>query len=153
MSDPQKVPKVIEAEKFVIRDSTGTVRAQLGDLGDDSIGLCLSDREGRRRAELLIGNDGTLGLQLWDDNEIPRVILSLDSDRPDIATPALSFNGRDGLGGMSLSVGPDGDSMLSLRDREGMGIGLGLSPRSGGSCGLAVWADGTIICTVPSLSK
>src|SRR2546425_9215993 len=46
----QGVPKAMEAERFVLRDTGGRVRAALGMEADGSVGLWLLDSAGKTRA-------------------------------------------------------------------------------------------------------
>jgi hypothetical protein len=111
-------PKVVEAEKFVLRDSTGKIRAELGEGEGSAIGLKLFDGNGRCRAELVVASDGGSGLQLRDDNGKLRVILSLDQDEATVATPSLSMNARDGKNGVNLLV-TSYDAALVFRGEDG----------------------------------
>jgi hypothetical protein len=106
--------KVIEAERFVLRDSRGHIRAELGEGDAHSIALKLYDGQGRCRIELVVASDGASGLQFWDEQGTPRVILALDADQPYIAAPSLSLNGKDGRGGVVLSVAPDGSPSVDF---------------------------------------
>src|SRR5262245_14707376 len=150
MSEPANVSKVIEAERFVLRDSAGRIRAELGETQHGAIGLHLYDDHGKVRAELVVARDGASGLQLRDEAEFPRVILYLDTDRPDIATPGLSLNSRDGKGNIGLSVGPDGSSSVDFRGKEKQSVGMIFSEAEGGSRLLRLWQDGKVVFAFPS---
>ncbi|MBI1913441.1 MAG: hypothetical protein HYS12_01595 [Planctomycetes bacterium] len=153
MSDPSNAAKVIEAEKFVLRDSSGKVRAELGDLGHDSIGLRLFDGEGRERAVLLVAKDGAVGLQLSDDTGFPRAMLGLDPDSPHIATPVFSLNSREGIGGLALYVSPDGVSGLDFRNKlDEDGVGLTISGPGSTVTTLDFWAGEKVVFQVPPQS-
>ena len=104
---PTPVANTLEAERFVLRDGAGNVRASLGlrpdgtaalALADDTqrerlvlsvtapglAGLDLSDRAGQLRAGLNVRADGTAQLSLLDQADRPRVELKSHGDgRPD----------------------------------------------------------------------
>jgi hypothetical protein len=106
--------KIVEAERFVLRDSNGRIRAELGAGEASSIGLKLYDGKGHVRVEVVVAKDGASGLQLWDEHGMPRVILALDPDQPYVAAPSLSLTGKDGRGGVVLSVAPDGSPSVDF---------------------------------------
>ena len=68
---PRKVAQVIEAEKFVVRDKSGKVRAALQTSAKDEPSLDLYDKNGKNRAKLAILEVGgpTPLLFLLDRNE------------------------------------------------------------------------------------
>ena len=116
---PAEEAKVVEAERFVLRDTDGRIRAELGAGEAGSIGLKLYDRQSRCRIELFVAKDGVPGMQLWDENEMPRVILALDRDEPYIAAPSLSLTAKGGSAGVLLSVAPDGSPSIDfMKDRK-----------------------------------
>ena len=82
---PSKVAKVIEAEKFVVRDKSGKVRAELSMSADGSPQLILRSSEGKSGAVLAVGTDGSPSLVLYDRNDKPRIGLSVSADgSPDL---------------------------------------------------------------------
>lgn len=58
------VSKVVEAERFLLRDAKGRVRARLTVMGDGRPVLGLYDRNGTRRATLGLKKDGAPYLRL-----------------------------------------------------------------------------------------
>ena len=110
----EKAAKVIETERFVLRDSQGRVRAELGEGTQHAVALKPFDEHQRCRVEVVVAADGTAGIQFWDEGGLPRVILALDPDKPYIAAPSLSLTGRDGQSGVVLSVAPDGTPSISF---------------------------------------
>ncbi len=71
-----KVVKVIEAEKFVLRDGQGRQRAELFAHKDVS-GLAFSDQKGRVRIVMGVDKDSQT-FHLMNENQIPRVSIGLD---------------------------------------------------------------------------
>jgi hypothetical protein len=103
MADAEK-PKVVEAERFVLRDSSGNVRAEIGISTRQVAALKLYDGAGRCRVELLVTKDGTSGLQFQDQDGTPRVVVYLDQVEQQTGNPCLSLVGKDGKVFAELSV-------------------------------------------------
>jgi mono/diheme cytochrome c family protein len=87
----QQVPRVVEAERFVLRDSGGKVRAELA-CPDDRPCLCLLDEKGNCRTRLALLGDGSAVVSLYD---------------------------ADGTGRVVLRVQPGGEPSLDLVDKQG----------------------------------
>ena len=107
--------RVVEANRFILKDATGTVRAALGFSRDGSPGLTIVDKQGSPRIGLLVkGEDG------W---------------------PSLGFTGRDGKPLVALVVEPDGSSSLGLSAKDASrGIVLGV--RSNGETTIVRFSQG-----------
>jgi hypothetical protein len=108
-------PRVVEAERFVLRDVAGRTRAELRVAGDHSVALRFKDADGMPRltvgmengAALIVLNEnrgklraglvalphGAPGLSLYDASGKPRAELSLMRD----GTPVVTFSDRDGF--------------------------------------------------------
>jgi hypothetical protein len=56
----------IEARQFVLRDSSGRVRAALGSSREGAVGLNLDDASGRTLLTLDVDGNGSPGLDLYD---------------------------------------------------------------------------------------
>lgn len=87
--------RAIEAERFVVRDEHGSVRAVLGvGIGssnrEEAVGLRLAARDGASRAELFLDFDGTPFLRLQDREG--KVALQADVAPDD--TPGVVLWGR-----------------------------------------------------------
>ncbi len=85
-----KVAKVIEAEKFILRDTNGEVRVALVTLDDGNSALVLFDKGGRMRVRLDTASFGGVGLNLFDKDGKGRAALSLTP----IGMPILSLAKR-----------------------------------------------------------
>jgi len=55
---PRSSARIVEAERILIRDDGGRIRAALGLAADGASTLALADREGTLRATLTVGPDG-----------------------------------------------------------------------------------------------
>lgn len=112
---PSKVPKVVEAEQFVIRDAGGMQRASLGVLPGGAVGLLLTDKDGKRRAVLSVSADGYPGMVLADKDEMLRALLLVAADGI-----VLGLKDKDGKtrAGMDVSADDIGHLYLNL-DKHG----------------------------------
>ncbi len=119
---------VIQAQRFVLRDQDGLIRAILGVQPDGSTRFALQDRDGRPRLQLTLLGDGSPGVALKDREGRNRAVLALPPD--DMAQ--LVFADRDGYNRASLGLSVDHGSTLMLADPNG-------EPRAF----LAVGVDGT----------
>jgi len=74
-----RVPKAMEAERFVLRDTGGRVRAALGMEADGSVGLWLLDSAGKTRAGVGVSREGSPVMALAD--QTGKVTPFADTDR------------------------------------------------------------------------
>lgn len=102
------VPDTVEAQQFLLRDSTGKLRGAMGVLPDGAVGLNLSDTNGRTRITVDLASSGTPGVDLYDQDGKVR------------ATMALGEAGQPGLG----LYGPNGHLRTSLDVPGGKTAGL-----------------------------
>ncbi len=138
-------PKIIEAQGFVLKDSSGRVRGQLktipggfpefallDDQGNDGVRLSTArdnsssldffDR-GQPRIELSASSDGTARLQMTDDDDENRLALFLRND----GTTGQAF--ESDTRGFHVGVQPDGMAGLCVVDEQGRELDrLGLLP-------------------------
>ena len=99
MGQARPAGKVIEAEQFILRDASGTMRADLSAGAESGVGLFLFDRRGGARAGLMVEADGTPKLFLFDKNSMAAAWLSVVE-----GTPALQLKGSDGVDRAWLEV-------------------------------------------------
>jgi hypothetical protein len=137
-STPAPVANTLEAERFVLRDGAGNVRATLGLRPDGSAALALaddtqqdravlsvtapgqasvdlSDRAGHLRAGLGVRADGTAQLALLDQTDRPRVELKAYGD----GRPSLALLDQSGRPRSLLALTAEGATGLTLYDRNG----------------------------------
>ena len=107
---PNKVPEVIEARKFVLKDSKGNGRAALTVTPDNSPLLLLNQPDGTLGVTLTVGPQGRPMLSLYDKRGNPRALLSLDAD----GSAGLSFGGADGKTRAGLAVTSEKSAGLIL---------------------------------------
>lgn len=85
----RKVPRVVEAEKFVLKDAKGDVRGML-----------------------MMAPDGSPSLALFGQGT---VLLSVGAD----GEPSLALLGKDKKGVAAIGVGSDGSPGLAIMDKSG----------------------------------
>jgi len=117
------VSKVVEAERFVLRDTNGKLRATLVVAADGTSGLSFFDQNGKGRLRLYVATSGP-SLALADQNEKLRATLAIDAD----GTPGLAlFDQNEGIRAV-LALLSDGAPTLALADQNGKSrVGLGVS--------------------------
>lgn len=108
----------IAANRFVLVDRQGHVRAQLGQWSDGSPVFQLDSRSGHERLLLIAGEDGASGLRILDSTGVHRVYLQTGRDR----WPELILTGPDGAARLRLTTGPDGTGRVLARDANGVSI-------------------------------
>jgi hypothetical protein len=128
--------RVIEATRFLVRDTNGVPRCVLGEHVDGSFGLVVSDAEARGRAALalhpsgdvtldfqrtdgalacrLISRESLSGLTLSDPSGNPRLLAALDED----SRPTLTLLGAGLRPRAELKVTAEGPATLDLYDGE-----------------------------------
>jgi hypothetical protein len=126
--------RVMEADKFVVRDEKGVTRCVLGRHVGGDVGLLLSDGEGRQRAYLAVAETGDLtldctrgegqlacrlglrgdviGLTLADAQGSPRLLAGVDEE----GLPAVTFLTPDMKPRVELKVTREGPGVLDLYD-------------------------------------
>jgi hypothetical protein len=148
-AQPSNLTRVVEAEKFFLRDANGKSRAGLFTTPDGSPTLTLNDKEGEPRMLMTVGQDGTPVIALQDKNDILRAVLTVEAGGASLSfhdkdggqrsklyldksgSPALGFWGKSVLDKgvrprVLLVLSPDGSPRLSLTSKDGKPrIGLG----------------------------
>jgi hypothetical protein len=106
----------VEAEEFVVRDSTGMRRAKLGMSVDGWVRLRLFDEDGQRCVSLGVAPDGSARLRLYDQYGAPRAGLAVF---PESAGEGLVLNDQAGNPRMTFSLLDDGAADLRILDAGG----------------------------------
>ena len=107
--------KVVEAQKFSVRDANGVVRAQLGVAGG-TVELNLADKGGMQRLSVHVDPDGSPGLMLIEkDGKTVRGEMSLKADQ----RMYLALGDRNAKPRLWLEAKPDGSSGVSVMDKDG----------------------------------
>jgi hypothetical protein len=129
-----RLAEVVEAERFVVRDGEGHVRAVIGVNQDGASRIVLQDRDGRERLRLSLLPDGSPGMTFADREGRSRAVLGLLPDE----TSTLVFADRWGMTRAVLGLSPDESSTLVFADRNGEArVGVGIE--SDGSAGVTLY--------------
>lgn len=105
--------KVLEAERFVLRDAEGRYRAELGFIDGASV-LLLNDRDGRPGAALSVFPDGPRRLSLLDREGRTRSVLTARVD----GDSGLRLFDQNLVHRASLDVMEDGRPILRLANKQ-----------------------------------
>ena len=92
MAETSTVTDTVEAQQFLLRDSTGKLRGSMGVLSDGAVGLNLSDPNGRTRITVDLASNGTPGVDLYDQDGKERATMALG----DAGEPGVGLYGPDG---------------------------------------------------------
>lgn len=109
---PRKIAKVLEAERFVLRDADGTSRAELGMLEGASI-LLLNDEDGMPGVALSVVPNGPRKVSLLDKNGKTRSVLTARAD----GDSGLRLFDKNRAHRASLDVMADGRAILRLANQ------------------------------------
>jgi hypothetical protein len=117
-------PPAIEASAFVLKDSSGAVRARLGIDGEDKTNLIFYAPDGKVRAVLGTFDDGEPYLEFCDERENTRFYAGILEDNPGIfllsregGLRAMLSADADGTGRVMVTAGLDGP-LVSLYAKE-----------------------------------
>ena len=110
--------KVVEAEKFVLRDKDGRQRGSWGVDPDGSTALSLRDKDGKERGIWVVSPEWGTALILCDPDGKLRGDWTV---RPDGST-RLSLRDKDGRQRGGWAMLPDGTASLSIYDEQGNSV-------------------------------
>jgi hypothetical protein len=105
----------VEARQFVLRDSSGRVRAALGSNPDGAVGLNLDDASGRTLLTLDVDANSSPGLDLYDQNGEQRAIIAISRQ----GTPGIGLYDANGRLRTSLDVPAANTPGLAFYDSNG----------------------------------
>jgi hypothetical protein len=107
---PQSPSGSLEVQNLMVRDQNGAIRAWLGEK-NGKLALDLKDRQGKLRAALGLGADGSPALVLYDEKQRVRAELQLWPN----GEPRLTLRDKSSLEGKTEQHAPnDLDNQLSL---------------------------------------
>ena len=136
MGQAQSRERVVEAQQFLVRDSTGEVRAALG-LSDGDPKLILFDKDGTSRAALSLVPSGSPFLTLADRDGRPRAALTVLPD----GSPILTFSDATITERIEIRLRDEGVPDLRLYEKDGKTLSGRLTTVSG-SPSLALFRSG-----------
>jgi len=107
--------RVVEAQKFVVRDASGRVRAELGPTDSDTeLALRFRDQRGAQRLTVGMENETAL-LVLGDQTGRPRAGLVTLAE----GAPGLTLYDRTGRARVELGLAREGEPRVALLDARG----------------------------------
>lgn len=109
------VPDTLEAQQFLLRDSSGKLRAAMGVTSDGAVGINLDDATGHTRLTIDLDASGDPGVDLYDPNGQRRVTIALGST----GEPGIGLYGPDGHLRTSLDVPKKDTAGLSFYHDNG----------------------------------
>jgi len=119
----------LEAERLVLRDAAGDMRAELAPRKDGTLAFALYDTHGNLRTELSVDAGGLGGFRLAGENGQPGLVVTPKSLRfadtdgaAFLASTSLGLTAwgvGDARSGVWIGTRPDGTSAVNLADRQG----------------------------------
>lgn len=108
---------VVEAERFVLRDATGAIRARLSADSQGRASLAILDKREKSRVALGVSADGAPVLVFGDaDGRTTRLEMSIKPD----GTTAIGLGDSTGKFRATMEVKGDGSSHVFLVDEKGL---------------------------------
>jgi len=114
MGQASPQPRIVEAERFIVKDSTG-IKAVLGAGPSQEVILAFVDRSGRPRVSLTLDADGFPMLTLSGRTAKEGLSLNVLST----GLVALNLTDMNGNAPIGMAIGPGGTPLLSLADPKG----------------------------------
>ena len=110
---PRQIPKVLEAEQFVLVDGNGKPRSRLAVRSDGAVAIIFLDKTDVVRSLFATLGDGSPSLDLYDASATHRARLSSTVE----GTVGLSVNDQKGLTRLFLGVLKDDSPGIHLTDQ------------------------------------
>lgn len=129
-------PRIIEAERFMLYDKDGRIRALLDMTPDDTPTLAFYDKQGSNRARFIQLQDGSMGLSIFDKDEVQQLGMGVTKE----GQPALSMD-KDGKRRLGIGINPDGSVVVGIQDEAQKPV-VTLEQLPEGIAGLRVFVDG-----------
>src|SRR5262245_12848002 len=124
-AQPDKGARVVEAERFVLRDGRGKVRAQLG-WEEGGLGLTLLDAQGKPRTRVTVLADGSACLALHDRQGSRRAVLQVQPE----GEPELKLYDKHGEV-LAALPGPAAPAVAPAANRKAAPAGAPAPPEAG----------------------
>ena len=110
------VPRVLEAERFVLRDAAGRARAELGMDGEQSVSLRFKDADSMPRLTVGTENGSALLVVNEQGGKVRAGLVTLPH-----GAPALTLYDAAGKARAELTLNREGAPALAFYDRDGFG--------------------------------
>lgn len=107
-------PRVVEAERFILRDAAGRARAELVVDGEQSVALRFKDADSMPRLSLGTENGAALLVLNEQGGRVRAGLVTLSH-----GAPALTFYDGNGKNRAELALTREGTPALTITDRDG----------------------------------
>lgn len=107
-------PRIVEAERFVLRDAAGRVRAELVVDGEQSVALRFKDPDSMPRLSLGTENGAAVLVLNEQGGRVRAGLVTLPH-----GAPALTFYDQNGKNRAELALTREGAPALTITDRDG----------------------------------
>jgi hypothetical protein len=107
-------PRVVEAERFVLRDAAGRARAELVVDGEQSVALRFKDADSMPRLSLGTENGAAVLVLNEQGGRVRAGLVTLSH-----GAPALTFYDSNGKNRAELALTREGAPALTITDRDG----------------------------------
>jgi hypothetical protein len=107
-------PRVVEAERFILRDAAGRARAELVVDGEQSVALRFKDADSMPRLSLGTENGAAVLVLNEQGGRVRAGLVTLSH-----GAPALTFYDNNGRNRAELALTRDGVPALTINDRDG----------------------------------
>jgi hypothetical protein len=108
---PQKEPRIIEAEGFIMRDANGVARVEIG-----KDGFFINNEDGKHRISIFSGKDAGTGIGVFADDTHKRQVLLGIQDK--LSFCGITVNDEKGTNRIFLNT-VNGKPKLELQDETG----------------------------------
>ena len=107
-------PRIVEAERFVLRDAAGRVRAELVVDGEQSVALRFKDADSMPRLSVGTENGAAVVVLNEQGGRVRAGLVTLPH-----GAPALTFYDSNGKNRAELALTREGAPALTITDRDG----------------------------------
>jgi hypothetical protein len=107
-------PRVVEAERFILRDAAGRARAELVVDGEQSVALRFKDADSMPRLSLGTENGAAVLVLNEQGGRVRAGLVTLSH-----GAPALTFYDSNGKNRAELALTREGAPALTITDRDG----------------------------------
>ena len=107
-------PRIVEAERFILRDAAGRVRAELGVDSEASVALRFRDADSMPRLSIGTENGASVVVLNEQGGKVRAGLVTLSH-----GAPALTLYDPNGKTRAELALARDGAPALTITDRDG----------------------------------
>jgi hypothetical protein len=107
-------PRVVEAERFILRDAAGRIRAELGVDTEQSVALRFRDADNLPRLSIGTENGASVLVLNEQGGKVRAGLVTLPQ-----GSPALTLYDTNGKNRAELALTRDGAPALTITDRDG----------------------------------